>query len=288
MCTSGSNLHEFDLSRRVSWKALDWATDADVGSPVLKLILILLSNKADEQFSCFPSVRTLVAESGAGRSTVLRALNTLETEGFITRRAQFHESGAQRSSRYYLNHPDAPHRTPRPGTTLPRPDSARAGSRSETGGVSTRHPPREPERDPLNPSHEPPSEPNGARADRVFQALPPPWTVGRRDRAKLAGSICDALDAGWTIDVLIDYLSRSPEGVRFPARVLATRLADLPVSPHLSGVGATVSRAPWCGECEDERSRTMTVAGPNGADLAIFCPRCSPQAHRPRQERVES
>ncbi|MEN3218999.1 helix-turn-helix domain-containing protein [Mycobacterium avium] len=75
----------------------------------MRLILILLANKADEQFSCYPSVRTLMAESCAARSTVLNALNRLEHEGLIMRVAQYHESGAQRSSRYFLNHPDAPH-----------------------------------------------------------------------------------------------------------------------------------------------------------------------------------
>ena len=68
----------------------------------MKLILILLANKADEGFS------SLMSESGTGRSTVLRALNDLETRGFLTRQPQFHERVAQRSSRCYLNHPDAP------------------------------------------------------------------------------------------------------------------------------------------------------------------------------------
>jgi DNA-binding transcriptional MocR family regulator len=89
----------------MSWKAVDWATDSDVGSPITKLILILLANKADESFSCYPSIRTLMSESGAGRSTVLRALKDLETNGFITRQPQFRESGAQRSTRYYLTIP---------------------------------------------------------------------------------------------------------------------------------------------------------------------------------------
>ncbi len=126
----------------MSWKAVDWATDARLGSPVLKLILILLANKADEQFSCFPSVRTLMAESGAGRSTVMRALNTLETDGYVTRRAQFHQSGAQRSTRYFLNHPDAQHvdADPGPEMTLPGPEAGRPPSRRQTGRVSERHP----------------------------------------------------------------------------------------------------------------------------------------------------
>ena len=96
----------------MSWKALDWATGIRVGSPTMRLILILLANKADEKFSCYPSVGTLVTESCAARSTVIETLKRLEVEGFITRVAQYHESGAQRSSRYLLNHPDAPHLKP--------------------------------------------------------------------------------------------------------------------------------------------------------------------------------
>jgi Helix-turn-helix domain len=105
----------------MSWGALAWATDLDVGSSAAKFILILLANKADENFSCYPSIRTLMAESNAGRSTVLRALRDLETRGFISRRPQFHDSGARRSTRY-LNHPLAPHLSHRPDPGPPRPD----------------------------------------------------------------------------------------------------------------------------------------------------------------------
>jgi len=128
----------------VSWKALDWATDSQVGSSTTKFILLLLANKADENFSCYPSIRTLMAESDAGRSTVMRALKELEASGFITREPQFHDSGARRSNRYYLNHPLAPHCSPRPNPGPHRPDS-------------TRHPTGVPNRDPLKPhlNHQP-------------------------------------------------------------------------------------------------------------------------------------
>lgn len=105
----------------MSWKALDWATGSNIEAPTTKFILLLLANKADENYSCYPSIRTLMAESGAGRSTVMRALKELEAKGFITRRAQFHESGARRSSRYYLNHPLAPHCSPVPIRDHPVP-----------------------------------------------------------------------------------------------------------------------------------------------------------------------
>ena len=105
----------------MSWGALAWATDSDVGPPAAKFILILLANKADENYSCSPSIRTLMAESNASRSTVLRALKNLETHGFISRRPQFHDSGARRSTRYYLNHPLAPHLSPSPDPGPPVP-----------------------------------------------------------------------------------------------------------------------------------------------------------------------
>jgi Helix-turn-helix domain len=123
----------------MSWSALAWATDSDVGSSAAKFILILLANKADENYSCYPSIRTLMAESNAGRSTVLRALKDLETRGFISRRPQFHDSGARRSTRYYLNHPLAPHLSPSPDPAPPPSRSGTPRSRSETGPVPLRH-----------------------------------------------------------------------------------------------------------------------------------------------------
>lgn len=111
----------------MSWEALAWAKDSDISNPVAKFILVLLANKADEDFSCYPSIRTLMAESGAGRSTVLRALSYLETQGFMTRRPQFHDSGARRSTRYYLNHPRIQHLPPGPdpGPPVPMRDRGR-------------------------------------------------------------------------------------------------------------------------------------------------------------------
>ena len=98
----------------MSWKALDWATGIRVGSPTMRLILILLANKADEKVLLLPISRNARDRvlCSAKRST--RTLEEAEAEGFITRVAQYHESGAQRSSRYLLNHPDAPHLNPGP------------------------------------------------------------------------------------------------------------------------------------------------------------------------------
>ena len=259
----------------MSWKALDWATESDISSPTTKFVLHLLANKADEEFSCYPSIRTLMAESGAGRSTVMRALKELEARGFITRRPQFHDSGAQRSTRYYLNHPQAPPLAPRPNVGPHRPKSRRSPSHNATGPVPQRDPTWAPNRDPLNLPLEPPTEP-AADATSVLAALPAPWRVGRKDAEILIPAIQAALTSGWTLENLVLRISHNPDGVRNPARVLARRLADLPHAPPRSGP-PTIA---WCGQCEDERSRTITIAMPDGTEAAAFCPRCSPQAQR--------
>lgn len=254
----------------MSWKALDWATDIRVGSPTMRLVLILLANKADENFSCFPSVGTLMGESCAARSTVLNALKNLETEGLITRVAQYHESGAQRSSRYFLNHPDAPHLQPGPDPGPPGPQARRRGSHSGTRGVQDLDPPGVRNRDPLNPPIESPSEPSPAS---LLQSMPEPWRLSPDEAEKLSPAVERALASGWTRQGLKDHLSQRPDGVRNPAAVLARRLAELPTPPSTSFRRS----APWCGECEDEQSRTITLTRPDGTEAAAFCPRCSPQ-----------
>jgi hypothetical protein len=111
----------------VRWKALDWATDSQVGSSTTKFILLLLANKADENFSCYPSIRTLMAESDAGRSAVMRALKELEASGFITREPQFHDSGTPPprfdtgpdSTRYGARVRTTPHRGAKSGPLEP-------------------------------------------------------------------------------------------------------------------------------------------------------------------------
>ena len=241
----------------------------------MRLILILLANKADEKFSCYPSVRTLMAESCAARSTVLNALNRLEHEGLITRVAQYHESGAQRSSRYFLNHPDAPHLKAGPDSGPPGPQEGREGVSSRDREGPGSGPPGGPNPRPLESSRMN-RHPN--RRQRV--CCNPCQSLGDSRPARPRSSRRQskhALASGWTSQDLKAHLSRRPDGVRYPAAVLARRLAELPTPPSTS----LRRRTPWCGECEDEQSRTITVTLPDGTEAAAFCPRCSPQM-RPR------
>lgn len=254
----------------MSWKALNWSIGIEVSTPIERLILMLLANRADESLTCYPSLGTLVSESCAARSTVLNALSKLEDAGLIVRVAQYHQSGARRTSHYLLNHPDATHS--RPSLDVGLPQSANA-----TGPVQSPHregsPPGPPEvqfADPLNPSREPPPEPSSAF---VLESLPTPWRISRREATRLSPAIEEAFAAGWTSQTLVAHLSSRPEGVRNPAAVLASRLSELPTPPTFS----IRRKTPWCGECEDPLSRTITVTQSDGTEAAEFCPRCSPQ-----------
>lgn len=254
----------------MSWKALDWSITIEVSTPIERLVLMLLANRANEKLVCYPSIRKLVSESGAARSTVLKALRKLEDAGLIARVAQYHESGARRSNRYLLKHPDASPQLPGPDVGLPRSTNTTGAVRSPEGVRPSAVPASVFDTDPLNPSREPSSEPSSAF---VLKSLPTPWRVSGQDALKLSPAIEAAFAAGWTSQTLVDHLSSRPEGVRHPAAVLARRLTELPTPPDLL-VGR---KNPWCGECEDPLSRTITVTQPDGTEAATFCPRCSPQ-----------
>ncbi|CUU61278.1 hypothetical protein Ga0074812_1728, partial [Parafrankia irregularis] len=115
-----------------SWDALSWAKKQQVGNPVRKLILILMCEKVDATFACYPSAKKLAREAECSRSTVIEHQRVLEVElGLVTIAPQSRANGSQSSNRIYINHPDAPHM--QPGADAP--SSARQpGSGSRTGG----------------------------------------------------------------------------------------------------------------------------------------------------------
>jgi len=66
------------------------------------LVAFYLINRADQENTCFPSVKTIGKECNVSTRTVQRALNDLEEAGFLMRESRFHLQGGQRSSLYYL------------------------------------------------------------------------------------------------------------------------------------------------------------------------------------------
>lgn len=66
------------------------------------LVAFYLINRADQENTCFPGVKTIAKECHMSTRTVQRALNDLEEAGFIKRESRFHEMGGQRSNMFYL------------------------------------------------------------------------------------------------------------------------------------------------------------------------------------------
>lgn len=67
----------------MSWEATNWAVRQTAGSPVAKLLLLLLADRADENHSCFPSLKLLAQESESSVATVKRHLDRLRDAGLI-------------------------------------------------------------------------------------------------------------------------------------------------------------------------------------------------------------
>ena len=89
----------------MSWEAQGWAIKQKTGSGTNKSVLICLSQYADEDHKCFPSIKRLCEDSEFSKSTVLRALRDLERLGFIQiseRFVDFGEGKRQTSNLYTL------------------------------------------------------------------------------------------------------------------------------------------------------------------------------------------
>lgn len=67
------------------------------------LVAFYLINRADQENTCFPGVKTIAKDCHMSTRTVQRALNDLEETGFLKRESRFHEMGGQRSNLYYLH-----------------------------------------------------------------------------------------------------------------------------------------------------------------------------------------
>lgn len=65
-------------------------------------VFMYLSNRANQNKECFPSVRTIAADLHMSKSTVFRALNDLEAAGLIVREERWRTNGGRSSTLYKL------------------------------------------------------------------------------------------------------------------------------------------------------------------------------------------
>ena len=82
--------------------------------PRARLVLQCLVYHANQEGTCFPSIKTIAAECGYGLSTVKRALNDLCEAGYIEKTVRFDErkNGGQTSNLYTLTKAEQPAPTP--------------------------------------------------------------------------------------------------------------------------------------------------------------------------------
>jgi DNA-binding transcriptional ArsR family regulator len=69
----------------VNVRAARWALDVEGTTPTARHILVVLACHADHDGNAWPTVDTLVRETGWSRPTVVRALADLDRAGMVTR-----------------------------------------------------------------------------------------------------------------------------------------------------------------------------------------------------------
>lgn len=77
----------------MSFEAMKWASAQEAGTSTNKLLLLLLANYADQDFTCFPSIKKLAVMAECGESTVRRSLKDLAKRDLIEIRTRFEPYG---------------------------------------------------------------------------------------------------------------------------------------------------------------------------------------------------
>lgn len=99
----------------MSNEALTWAAKRKTGSAPNNFVLFVLANYADQDWSCYPSVASIVEVTELSERTVRRAIAELHANGNIRILYRYRANGSRRSNRYQLL-PDGP------ATPLPEAD----------------------------------------------------------------------------------------------------------------------------------------------------------------------
>lgn len=86
----------------MSTKALSWAVDQKTGGTGKKCILMLLSDLADEQFTCYPSREYLSERAEMSPSTVSRIITDLIKDGRIRSLRRARRRGGRSTNRYLI------------------------------------------------------------------------------------------------------------------------------------------------------------------------------------------
>jgi DNA-binding transcriptional ArsR family regulator len=125
----------------VSVHVSSWAWKQTTGDHGTKLVLLKLTDNANDAGECWPSQRRLAAECEMSRATVQRKLDKLEELGLVEVSLRKRDNGSQTSNLYRILMPTVPH------------DEAGVARSGEAGGARPGEAPNEPS---LEPSIESP------------------------------------------------------------------------------------------------------------------------------------
>lgn len=90
----------------MSVQAIAWAIDAQTGSPETKVLLLTLSNYADQNGQCFPGIELLAKQTEMSASTVKRHMSRLIELGFVSRKSRGDSAGGRGPNLYTLSMTD--------------------------------------------------------------------------------------------------------------------------------------------------------------------------------------
>lgn len=86
----------------MSTKCLSWGIERTTGSATRKVVLLLLCDLADEQYTCYPGRAYLAERAELSEGVVSRAITALAADGFLRVLRRAKTRGGRRSNRYLL------------------------------------------------------------------------------------------------------------------------------------------------------------------------------------------
>ena len=86
----------------MSWDAIAVAAKTKCKTPTAKLVLLMLANYSDSDYSSYPSMATLADLCSCNERTIKRALRSLEADGLIRTEPRYGKDGKQTSNRYVI------------------------------------------------------------------------------------------------------------------------------------------------------------------------------------------
>jgi len=90
------------MEMNMSWDALKIAAQSRCRTPTAKLVLIMLANYADDNYSSYPSNSKLSDLCGCDERTIKRAIKTLVEDGLVRVTPRFSKDGKQTSNSFTI------------------------------------------------------------------------------------------------------------------------------------------------------------------------------------------